>query len=313
MILKICSIVLIFNTNRNNLIEAMLAKFLHFQTFSSRGKNKCLITEVLPEQSNDILLKYDLSTIRDTYNFYLNKENTLLFESFDDSFVLTDLTNNEIFFCIKESERLLEHTIIVKLFSHLFFYLTKHDLYNIHCSCTTINNDINNCVAFVGNKHSGKTTLALHMYSQGENLICDDSLLFEVKSFKAIPNITPPKAYLNDINRIGSPFLEIGSQLYFDDNKYQVECISSKFESPFFVSLQNIVILHDHKESAPYIHKLERSEFIMEMLKRATINEYCFNKIYLKLLEYLSSKNCYLLIPSIDSQKTHKLIKDLFC
>ena len=311
MTLNILDVFISFFTERKNVFQAVMAKFACFVTESNLKNPNCTVIEILPSDADMILNSYNFNIIRDTYNCGISEDNNVLFESYDNSFVLCDKNIDKIFFSIDETQRALEHTIIIKIIYHLFFYLTKYDLFNIHCSCATIREDANNCVAFLGNKHSGKSTMVLHMLSSGEHIMCDDSLLFDANSVKAVPNVSPAKAYLYDINKAGVNKQKIGDCLSFDDNKYQIRMPHEKFAPYAFVIPKTIFIMDDCRNEEPQISILSPNEFIVETVKRTTHSEYFSNKKYLDLLYKLSKQRCFLLTPSTNSQKTYECIIDL--
>lgn len=308
MTIKIHNIIILFETNRKKLLEVLAAKFSYFVCNANTSICDCKIIELHSCETKEILTNYNLYIVADTYNYYISDDNSICFESYDNSFVLSDKNNNRIYFFIDESKRPLEHTIIVKLLSHIFFYLTKYNYFNIHSSCTTIEKDLNNCVVFMGNKHSGKTTIALHMSCNGELVISDDSLLFDVSLFKAIPNVTPAKAYLNDIDKMDIDNKQLGQQLSFDDNKYQVYFFQEKIDPSILIRPKTIIIMTDDRKKDPEIKQLTSNEFYFEALKRTTINEYYREKGYLNLLQKLSELKCYLVVPSYEAKKTYQHI-----
>lgn len=311
MILNIFNNFFLFETQRATLIEAVLSKFSHFQVFSYNENTCCKVIEILPNKAVEILNRYNISCIEDTYNIFISPNKNIFFESYGFSFVLTDRIDNKIYYSIEETRWPTERTIIIRLLHHLLYYLIKNNLYSIHCSCTTVNNDPNNCVAFLGNKHSGKTTLAFHLYATGESIICDDSLIFDSKTLASVPNNSLAKAYLDDIKIIESKNIKTVKTLHFDNDKYQVLLSNEKFAPCKIICPQTIFIINDNKSDNPQVKLINQTEFVIEALKKTTINEYFSEPGYLELLNHLSKKKCYYLTPSVDSQKTYEYIHNI--
>lgn len=308
MKININNIIIEVLTNRTIILDILLTKFQIDYFSLDQKKYNILIYEVDYEVSVELLKKYNVKTTPDTYE-YVRKANSFLFESYDTSYVLTDAENDLIYIYIDTDKRPIEQTIIVKLIKHIYFLLVKYNLYSLHCSCCTTNKS-DKLVAFVGNKHSGKTTLALHFHVHGEKVICDDSLMIDSESLLAYSNNAPVKAYIDDINITHcDQNVIIENTLPFDNNKYQVN-LKQNQDTKFIKLPDNIIIIENEKSNIPDIKILNSNTLFIELLKRSTIEEYCDNKDYLSLLTQLSRKKGYRLIPSINSNLTYQLVSE---
>ena len=115
MTIKINNIIILFETKRKKLLEALAAKFSYFVYNENTSFCDCKITELHSCETKEILINYNLYIVADTYNYYISDDNSICFESYDNSFVLSDKNKDNK---VNGGVNILVRTVQYNLFAH---------------------------------------------------------------------------------------------------------------------------------------------------------------------------------------------------